>query len=152
MQDKNWIKLSSLNLPARILITLLIITYIMQHISSFLLVMHDVDINMGAATVFENKSLLQMLRLTHQHLMGHGTMYFITSLIFLLTDAGNILKIALVTSVFAGSWGDLTGWWLMKYYGDAWELISQVSAILMACGFFLMSFFILKSTWLKTQS
>ncbi|MCS7184440.1 MAG: hypothetical protein NZ870_00715 [bacterium] len=149
MQDKTWIKLKELPITFKVLITLVISTYIFQHISSLLLVMHNIKINMGAAAVFENKTLLQMLRLTHQHLMGHGTMYFITSFIFLFTNVKPLLKIVLILAVFSGSWLDLAGWWLMKYYGESFEFLSKIAGSIMAGGFLIMSIFIIKETWQK---
>lgn len=134
------------------LITLLVISFALNHLSSGVLVWEVTrHASSSAQEHFENKTLAALLRMTHQHTFGHGTMYFLTSAIFLLAEFPAGWALAVITLPFAGAWLDIFSWFMLKYSSEQWEYLSMFSGVLYSVSFAVMIFTILRQMWLPKK-
>ncbi|MBI4248572.1 MAG: hypothetical protein HY611_03630, partial [Elusimicrobia bacterium] len=107
-------KLQELPIEAKWLITLVLTSFCFNHLAAAALVWEVTrDVAPSAQAHFAYKSFAALLRMTHQHAFGHGTMYFITGAIFLLAGCGRKLTLALITLPFIGAWADVASWFLL---------------------------------------
>jgi hypothetical protein len=65
-------------------------------------------------TVSTGVEVVRLAGLSHTHLISHGVMFFILSLIFLATAVKDRYKIILITVAFIAVVGDVLSWWLAK--------------------------------------
>lgn len=142
------ITLSGLPRKAKWLVTLLLISYALNHVFSSLLVWEVTrHVDASAKEHFAYKTLAVLLRMAHQHTFGHGTMYFVTSAIFLFAGLGEALTLAVIAAAFAGAWLDLASWFLLKYGSERWEILSVIGGGMYAVSFTVMFFAILFRMW-----
>lgn len=147
------ITLRELPRPAKWLVTLVIISFALNHLFSAWLVWEvTTNVDPSAKEHFAYKTFAVLLRMAHQHTFGHGTMYFITSALFLFAGMPELLALALITGAFLGAWLDLASWFLLKYGSPRWELLSMASGILYAVSFALMAGIILYQTWRRPRT
>jgi hypothetical protein len=142
------ITLAALPRKAKWLITLVLISFLLNHLFAVLLVREvTTQIDKSAREHFSFKSFAILLRMAHQHAFGHGVMYFLTSAFFLLAEASEALAIGLMTALFAASWFDILSWFLLKFRTGRWELLSEASGTTYAVVFFVMTGTILYQMW-----
>jgi hypothetical protein len=109
---------------------------------------HEVGEAAGSAQAhFSYKDLIYLLRMSHQHLFGHGVMYFLTGALFLTTQGREEVKTAVVLLPFVGAGLDLGSWWLLKYNARDWESLSMISGTLFTASFLYMVVVSLWQLW-----
>ena len=101
----------------------------------------------GEKEHFQYKTLVYLLRMSHQHAFGHGIMYFALGAIFLLSSLPERLKTLLILIPFIGAGVDLLAWWLEKYAQANYEWLSIVGGILFSAGFTVLSLRIFWELW-----
>lgn len=142
------ITLRGLPLQFRWLLTLVLVSFALNHLSSTALVWEVTrHVNTTAGEHFGYKTLAALLRMTHQHTFGHGTMYFLTGLIFLFAGWPRKATLVIVTLPFVGAWLDILSWFLLKYCSGKWEALSLVSGFLYLTSFAAMFVGCLRQMW-----
>lgn len=68
----------------------------------------------GYTEVDTGVSLVRLAGLSHTHIISHGMMFFLLSIIFLMTGVKDRWKIILFVSAFIAILGDVLFWWLGK--------------------------------------
>ena len=128
-------KTSEFSPAGRVLAACTLLFFIGVHVFALLLVRNVTEAAGSAQAHFAYRDLNYLLRMSHQHLFGHGAMYFITGFLFLATPFPERLKAMVVPLPFLGAALDLTAWWLLKYTPGNWEMLSALAG-----GFFTFSF------------
>jgi hypothetical protein len=142
------ITLSVLPRKAKWLVTLVLLSFLLNHLFAVLLVREvTTRIDASAKEHFSYKSLAILFRMAHQHAFGHGVMYFITGAIFLFAEVSELLAIGLIGAVFIGSWMDIVSWFLLKYGSARWDLLSMASGATYALAFSAMTGIIFFQMW-----
>ncbi|MBI4424942.1 MAG: hypothetical protein HY554_14515 [Elusimicrobia bacterium] len=135
----NGLELGRLPRSARWLVTLVLLSFALNHLFAFWLVWETTtNVDASAKEHFAYKTFAALLRMGHQHAFGHGTMYFITSALFLLTGLPERFTIPVITAAFLGAWLDLGSWFLLKYGSERWEWLSIASGTAYAAAFLIM--------------
>ena len=88
--------------------------------------------------------------LSHTHLISHGVMFFLLSLIFLATAVKDRWKILLVLVAYAGIVMDVFSWWLAKT-AAAFAYFSVVGGALLGISFLFFFFVPLWEMWIKKK-
>lgn len=92
----------------------------------------------------------RLAALSHAHLMGIGTMDGITALLFAFSRRSSGFATGVVTAAFLGVVGDIGSWWLIKYVGAGFELLSFFTGTLLcSLSFLIMTLCILWDAWVK---
>ena len=144
--------LSRLPRKAKHLVSLVLVSYALTHISAVMLiweVTRHVDATAKEHWAFKTYAVL--LRMAHQHTFGHGTMYFVVSAIFLFAGLSERLTLLVITAAFVGAWMDLSSWFLLKHYSANWEYLSYFGGGLYVSAFTTMFFVILYQMWLRNE-
>jgi hypothetical protein len=84
---------------------------------------------------FAYRDLIYLLRMSHQHLFGHGVMYFIAGMFFLATPVRERTKAWIVPLPFIGAGLDLAAWWMLKYASSDMEWLSAAGGLLFTASF-----------------
>ncbi len=134
---------------------------------SFMLVIYSIVHVLAAVTVYletrvvytstvEYFQFLKAARLTalsHAHLMAITTMDVFVALLFSFSRSENRspsgFAAGLVTATFIGIVCDIGTWWMIKYWGESYELVSIVAGTFFAGGFAIMMLILLYDTWLR---
>ena len=144
------IKLNTLPLTARWLITLVLVSFALTHLFSMALVWEVTrNVDASAHEHFSYKSLAVLLRMGHQHTFGHGVMYGLTGAIFLFAGASQRWTLAVITGAFFGAWLDLGSWFLLKFYSENWEYLSMFAGGLFSLSFAAMLLLSLRALWTR---
>lgn len=144
----NDLHLSKLPAQAKWLITLMLTSFMMTHLFAAMLVFEvTTHVNSSAKEFFAYKTLASMLRMAHQHTFGHGTMYFLTSAVFLLARPRNAVAIPLITGLFVGAWLDQASWFLLKYSSERWEWLSRAAGTMYGLCFLVIVVLTLTAMW-----
>ncbi len=88
---------------------------------------------------------------THAHLFGLTTMYALTSVVFMFTSAKERLKIPVIAAAFLGAPFDLYSWWLIKFLGEKYEIMSAFSGGTISTAFLIMYGFVIYELWFKKK-
>src|SRR6266700_3029341 len=149
---ENGMMLSRLSVSAKTLITLFLAAMILNHLFAVLLTYYLThSAFQSAAEYFHFTDVRKLLRMSHQHMFGHGTMYFIVGALFCLTSVKESWKRVVIPLPFAGAALDLMSWWLIKFKGEKWEILSMLGGSLLSLGFAVMVLGVLYELWLKTD-
>lgn len=89
---------------------------------------------------------------THAHLFGLTTMYALTSVVFMFTSAKERLKIPVIAAAFLGAPFDLYSWWLIKFLGEKYEIMSAFSGGTISTAFLIMYGFVVYELWFKKNA
>jgi hypothetical protein len=141
------VRLGELPLKARWLITLLLVSYLLNHAWAFLLIKEIQGVEPSIKDYFSYKTTVSLLRMAHQHSFGHGTMFFLTGGLALFTTLPDALLIALITAAFAGAWLEHLTWFMLKGGSAAWERVLPVAGTLYAGAFVVMTARVLWELW-----
>lgn len=142
------VELYRLPRPARWLITLVLVSFALNHLFAGWLVWEVTNnIDDGAKEHFAFKSFAVLLRMAHQHTFGHGTMYFISGALFLFAGMSEGFTLAVLAAAFLGAWLDLASWFLLKYGSHRWELLSIAGGATYSLAFLAMFTTTLWRTW-----
>ena len=105
---------------------------------------------MKYVTVSTGVSPSRLGSLSHTHLISHGVMFFLLSLVFLATTVKDRWKISLVLVAYAGIVMDVFSWWLAKT-AAAFAYFSVVGGALLGIAFLFFFFVPLREMWLKKK-
>jgi hypothetical protein len=147
--------LFDLPMPAKLAITFLLIAYGLTHIFAALTVYFDTRVVYATSKeYFFYIKPGRLTALTHAHLMAIGTMNGITAFLYAmnLNSKTYAFSSAVVTMTFVGIFGDITSWWLTKYWGENFEILSMVTGIFFSLGFTIMALSVFRSLWFKHLS
>ena len=146
-------RLRELPRAAKLLVTAFLFSMGLNHIFASILTWQIAHSAAGSAKEhFQYKSLVYMLRMSHQHAFGHGIMYFALGGIFLLSVVPEPAKSVLILLPFIGATIDLSSWWLLKYAEADYEWLSAIGGTLFALGFAVMSLRIFWELWLSNNN
>ena len=88
---------------------------------------------------------VKLLGLSHAHLFGYTAMFGIVGLMVCGAELGAYSRGVLVCGMMLSAMTDVMSWWMIKYFGAAFELVTYGSGILFGGCFLLSLIFILKS-------
>jgi hypothetical protein len=88
--------------------------------------------------------------LSHTHLISHGMMFFLLSLIFLATSVKDRWKILFILTAYTGIVMDVFSWWLAKT-AAAFAYFSVVGGALLGISFLFFFFVPLWEMWIKKK-
>lgn len=142
------INLSRLSNSFKFLITLsIIILGIVHLLALFNVYLHTRVESSSVEEYFSFMELADLVSLSHVHLFGHLTMYFLVGIVFLLTRLGERFKIGVISLAILGAYLDVLSWWLIKYVSVHFEVISYLSGLSFTLGFLIMALSILYELW-----
>ena len=141
------LRVSDFPLSARLLASAVLVFFTGAHVFALWLSRNVGEAAGSAQAHFAYKELIYLLRMSHQHLFGHGTMYFLTGALFLLTDAREKIKIVLPLLPFMGAALDLASWWMLKYGTYDCEWLSILGGTLFTGSFLAMVLVLLRDLW-----
>ena len=84
---------------------------------------------------------------SHAHFFGHGTMYLITSLVFVFSKIQEKWKIIFISLALSAGLLDVPSWWAIKYGGNQYEIFSAVAGIMSIVGWGFMTARVLYEVW-----
>lgn len=133
---------------AKVAITLTLISYSLVHIFALL------EVYMVTKVAFKSTSeyffymkLPKLLATSHAHFFGHGTMYFITSMIFMFSKLREVWKIVFISLALSAGLLDVSSWWAIKYGGSQYEFFSAIAGIMSVVGWGFMTIRIVFEAW-----
>ncbi len=128
-------KVSAFTPAGRLLAACTLFFFIGVHVFALVLVRTVTEAAGSAQAHFAYRDLTYLLRMSHQHLFGHGAMYFVTGGLFLATPFPEKVKAFAVPLPFLGAALDLASWWLLKYSSVNCELLSVLGGSLLTFSF-----------------
>lgn len=133
---------------AKIAITLAIFSYGLVHIFALweVYLVTTVDFK-SAGEYFYYMKLQKLMATSHAHFFGHGTMYLITSLIFIFSRLRESWKVIFITLALAAGLLDVPSWWAIKYGGNKYEIFSALAGMMSVIGWGFMAIRILFEVW-----
>jgi len=147
------VTLSRLPRTARWLLTLMLASFALNHLFASAMIWQATRGSEATAKeFFAYKSLEALLRMAHQHVFGHGVMYFLTAGVFLFAGWPERWTLLLITAPFVGAWLDLASWFLLKYGSEKWEYLSAAAGVLFSASFAVMLLASLKELWLARDA
>jgi hypothetical protein len=147
------VQLRSAPFAAKLGLTFLFFIYGATHVLAALTVYLDTrELYGSAAEYFRFLSLARLSGLSHAHLMGISTMDALVGVVYLLSRRSSGFACAVVTMTFLGIVGDIASWWLTKYAGSGFELLSMTTGIFFSFGFIIMSASALWDAWLGKET
>lgn len=148
---KDWtppILLEGFPLSAKVAVTLALIAYGLVHVFALLEVYLVTKVTFKSASEYFFYMKLPKLAVTsHTHFFGHGTMYFITSLIFIFSKMNEFWKIVFIGIALSAGLLDVPSWWAIKYGGSRYELFSALAGMMSVVGWGFMAARILYEVW-----
>jgi hypothetical protein len=145
-----FINLFSLPWTAKITITALLFFYGMTHIVAAVTVYLNTRVLYPSAKeYFFYIKPVRLSALSHAHLMGMATMSFLPALFYTLSRQKSGLSSAIVAITFLGILGDIGSWWLIKYGGDGFEIVSMLSGVFLSGGFAVMALVVFRDLWFE---
>ena len=91
--------------------------------------------------------LPKLLATSHAHFFGHGTMYVITSLVFVFSNLSESWKLIFIMLALSAGLLDVASWWAIKYGGAGYEVFSAIAGIMSVIGWGYMTVRILYELW-----
>lgn len=121
--------------PAKLAAALLLFAYALVHVlAGGEAYLKSRESFASAEEYFHYMSLVKLAATSHAHLFGHGTMYFLTSVLFLFSTVSVRTKTLLIGLSLAAGLIDVPAWWMIKYYGGFWEIFAGLSGLLYVAG------------------
>jgi hypothetical protein len=141
-------KLSDLPAAAKLIPTFFLITFFFVHIIALTDAMiQSKVIAKNAHEYFHYMKYSRLLGLSHAHLFGHAVMYTLVATPFAFTNWKEFTKALLITLAMIMAMADVGSWWLIKYFGEEFEIISMVSGMTFTSCFLVMAGKTLKDLW-----
>lgn len=148
---KEWsppILLENLPMSAKAAITLVLISYVLVHVFALFEVYLKSRIDFKSTTeYFFYMKLTKLVATSHAHFFGHGTMYFLTSLIFIFSRLREHWKIIFISLAMAAGLLDVPSWWAIKYGSEYYEIFSALAGTLSLTGWGFMTARISYEIW-----
>lgn len=150
-KKKEWtppVLLQNLPMTAKAAITFALISYGFVHILALLEVYLMTSVSFKSTSEYFFYMKLQKLAASsHAHFFGHGTMYLITSLIFIFSRLKESWKLVFISLALSAGLLDVPSWWAIKYGGGQYELFSGVAGLMSVIGFGFMTLRICYELW-----
>lgn len=145
---KSTFKLNSLPSAARLIPTIFLVTFFFVHIIALTDAMvQSKVIAKSAYEYFHFMKYSRLLGLSHSHIFGHTVMYTLVAIPFAFTRWSEFIKALLITGAMISAFFDVGSWWLIKYFGEEFEIISMVSGMTFSGCFIIMAGKILQELW-----
>lgn len=148
---KEWVPfvlLENFPLSAKTAVTLALISYFLVHALALLEVYLVTNVAFKSASeYFFYMKLPKMVATSHAHFFGHGTMYLITSFIFIFSKVREFWKIVFIAIALSAGLLDVPSWWVIKYGGSQYEIFSAIAGIMSIIGWGFMTLRILYEVW-----
>ena len=142
------ILLEGFPLSAKVAVTLALIAYGLVHVFALLEVYLVTKVTFKSASeYFFYMKLPKLAATSHTHFFGHGTMYLITSIIFIFSKMKEFWKIVFIGIALSAGLLDVPSWWAIKYGGGGYEMFSAVAGIMSVVGWGFMAVRILYEVW-----
>ncbi len=133
---------------AKVLATLTLISYGLVHIFALLEVYAVTKISFKSTSeYFFYMKLPKLMATSHAHFFGHGTMYFITSALFLFSKLNEFWKIVFISLALSAGLLDVSSWWAIKFGGSQYEVFSAIAGVMSVVGWGFMAIRILYEAW-----
>lgn len=149
---KEWtppVFLENFPLSAKTAITLALISYALVHVFALLEVYLVTNVAFKSTTeYFFYMKLPKLVATSHAHFFGHGTMYLITSLIFIFSRLREFWKIVFIALALSAGLLDVPSWWGIKYGGSRYEIFSAIAGTMSVVGWGFMTIRIFYEVWL----
>lgn len=142
-RKKQWVPpilLRNFPTSAKAAILLTVFAYCLVHIFALIEIYIVTKIEFKSTSeYFYYMKLPKLLATSHAHFFGHGTMYLITSLIFLFSNLSESWKTFFIVVALSSGLLDVPSWWAIKYAGDNFELFSAVAGTMSVVGWGFMA-------------
>ena len=92
-----------------------------------------------------------MITISHTHTFSQTMMIGLVGFLFILTGLGERIKATGVVIAFFSSLLSNGSPWLIRYVGDGWVLLLEISGAMLIVSFATMFFFILRDVWRKDR-
>lgn len=140
--------LENFPLSAKVAITLALISYALVHAFALLEVYLVTKVAFKSTSeYFFYMKLPKLVATSHAHFFGHGTMYLITSLIFIFSRLREFWKIVFIAIALSAGLLDVPSWWGVKYGGGQYEIFSALAGIMSVLGWGFMTLRVLYEAW-----
>lgn len=150
-QKKFWtppVLLQNFPLNAKAAITLAIFAYSFVHVLAILEVYLQTRVSLKSTSeYFFYMKLPKLVATSHAHFFGHGTMYLMTSLIFVFSKLKESWKLVFISLALSAGLLDVPSWWAIKYGGGQYELFSALAGIMSFTGWGFMALRISYEFW-----
>ena len=148
---KEWtppVLLENFPLSAKAAVTLVLISYGLVHAFALIEVYLVTKVAFkSAAEYFFYMKLSKLTATSHAHFFGHGTMYLITSLVFVFSKLREFWKILFISIALSAGLLDVPSWWAIKYGGIQYEIFSAIAGTMSVVGWGFMTMRILYEAW-----
>lgn len=148
---KEWVPpvfLENFPMSAKVAVTLALIAYVLVHVFALIEVYLVTRVAFkSAAEYFFYIKLAKLTATSHAHFFGHGTMYLITSLIFIFSKLREFWKIVFIALALSAGLLDVPSWWAIKYGGSQYEIFSALAGIMSVIGWGFMTLRIFYEVW-----
>lgn len=135
---------------AKLALTMMLLVYGLTHAVAAVTVYLDTRVVYESTTeYFKYVTAARLSALTHAHLMALATINGLVALGFALSRRSSAFVCAVIATAFVGLVADLAAWWLIKYAGPGYELVSMVSGAMFTVAFLVMSVSLLRDTWFR---
>ncbi len=149
---KEWtppISIKDFPLSAKVATTLTIISYALVHIFALLEVYMVTKVSFKSTSeYFFYMKIPKLMATSHAHFFGHGTMYLITSAIFIFSKLSEFFKIVFISLALSAGLLDVSSWWAIKYGGSQYEFFSAIAGTMSVVGWGFMCLRILYEAWI----
>lgn len=133
---------------ATIAITATLAIYGLVHaLGALAVVMQTRELFTSAEEYFAYLTPARLASLSHAHLMGIATLQVFGALLYTLSRGDGPLPRAICTLAFVGVGADIGSWWLTKYRGGSWEIVSMAAGIACAAAYLWMAFAATRDLW-----
>ena len=150
-KKKTWtppVLLQNFPFNAKAAITLGIFAYSFVHVLAILEVYLMTKISFKSTSeYFFYMKLPKLVATSHAHFFGHGTMYLITSLIFVFSKLKESWKLVFISLALVAGLLDVPSWWAIKYGGGQYEIFSALAGIMSFVGWGFMALRICYELW-----
>lgn len=147
----NWqppVLLENFPVSAKAAITLAMISYAFVHALALFEVYLVTRVSFKSASeYFFYMKVPKLAGTSHAHLFGHGTMYLITSLIFVFSKLSESWKLIFIGLAMSAGLLDVPSWWAIKFGGEGYELFSAVAGAMSVIGWGSMAARIMYEMW-----
>jgi hypothetical protein len=140
--------LSGVPITAKAAVTLAMLSYGLVHILALLEVYFVTKVSFKSTSeYFSFMTFPKLAATSHAHFFGHGTMYLITSAVFIFSSLSERWKLAFITIAMSAGLLDVPSWWAIKYGGTGYEIFSAVAGAMSVLGWGSMALRIFYEFW-----
>lgn len=142
------LRLASIAVPARLAISCTLVIYAVTHALGALAVYLQTRVVYGSATeYFQYLQPARLASMSHAHLMGIATMQGAVAILYGLSRRDGVVPRLAVSLAFAGVFGDIGSWWLIKYVSPGWDVVATFAGSSCALSYAWMATAVLGDLW-----